>query len=208
LGDTYERALADFTRLKLADIVWFDRDNPVSTVTLASLRHVIAGVPNGTEVKQRLADKKAELFKTLAFDYTSTGVLLKDSQGNWTLQPVGASEGTVAWAVSPAQQVTATAVPAPPAADVTPAPAATDPPTTAPATDPATDGAAPATTSAGGAPAADNTTAAPATPPPPPAPAVTTTLLRVGEFKGSAFVVDPNSAKNLPQGAMVFITKP
>jgi hypothetical protein len=208
LGDTYERALADFTRLKLADIVWFDRDNPVSTVTLASLRHVIAGVPNGTEVKQRLADKKAELFKTLAFDYTSTGVLLKDSQGNWTLQPVGASEGTVAWAVSPAQQVTATAVPAPPAADVTPAPAATDPPTTAPATDPATDGAAPATTSAGGVPAADNTTAAPATPPPPPAPAVTTTLLRVGEFKGSAFVVDPNTAKNLPQGAMVFITKP
>jgi len=245
VGDLYERSATELSRLKISDLTWNDVEHPVPESTLVNLKHVIDGLPNSDVVKQQLAARKADLFKALAFNYSGTGVLLRDAQGQWTLQTPTGSEGLIAWAVSP---VPANGAPpaAAPAADAAPAaapllmpalafaalpvlaqaapePAAvpadgsTPAPAPAPVATPSTDGAvAPAVTPAP-APAV-----APVTPAPPPAaapitpaapaapaaaaPAVTTTLLRVAEFKGNRFVIDDRAVRNLPQGTFVFLT--
>ena len=45
LDGVYAKAIADLARLQLGNIIWFDRDQPVSELTLSSIRHVLDGLP-------------------------------------------------------------------------------------------------------------------------------------------------------------------
>jgi len=101
LGDLYDRALRDLARQGAENIVWYDKDRPVTEGTKQAIKKILEALPKSEEVRQLLAAKKAQLAKSLTFNYVSTSMLRKDAGGAWTIPaPAGTAAGATAWVVS------------------------------------------------------------------------------------------------------------
>ncbi|MGA2501736.1 MAG: hypothetical protein ABSH20_28685, partial [Tepidisphaeraceae bacterium] len=101
LTGAYDRAETALARLELDSIVWYDPDRPVSDSTNAAIRAAIKKLPPAGEVKQKIAARKAELFRSLAFRTTGTAILMRNDAGAWMVcAPTNSDEGTVALTTS------------------------------------------------------------------------------------------------------------
>lgn len=101
IGDVYATAERELARQKPEDILWIDAAK-VGAGTKKALQATMDAVPPAATVRQLLAAKKAELAKAMAPDVQGTGVLLKDSGGNWEIAArAGMREGNVAWVIVP-----------------------------------------------------------------------------------------------------------
>jgi hypothetical protein len=100
LGDTYQRTLDALARLKPDELPWPDPAK-VPDSTRKAIKTIVDEMPKANDVRQRLANAKAALFKSLTLDVAGTGVLLKDDDGAWVLyssSPPG--DGLTLWTVS------------------------------------------------------------------------------------------------------------
>ena len=89
LGGLYDQTLRDLARQEVENIVWYDFAKPVPKPTLDALQRIIDTLPRTETVLQTIRDNRARLFKTVSCSFTTTGALMRDSAGNWTIYPVG-----------------------------------------------------------------------------------------------------------------------
>lgn len=207
LGDTYARPIATLARQSPEQLPFQDPGR-ISEGTLQAIRQAIAEMPTTAAVKQKLVTGRTNLFKSIAFDSLGSGVLLKDDAGEWHVYSRAPMiSGSMIWTVVPPAAGSQPPVPPPAAAPIPPAP----PPTPAP---PAA--AAPQATTAGGEAAAATEPAAPAgapsaptAPTMPPPPAIHPGSLQlVGTVTGNNFTLNNTMLRGIPQGSIVFITRP
>ena len=87
--DAYEKPAADLARQKLDQVVWYDTEHPVAAALIGNLTRIFAEVPKPADIRKQLADRKADLFKTLRPKFGGYGLLLRDDAGKWTVRTRG-----------------------------------------------------------------------------------------------------------------------
>ena len=101
-GGIYDQAIRDFARHEVENIVWYDPQKPVPQPTLDALQHIADAIPKSDVALQTLRDNRVKLFKAVACSFATTGALLRDENGNWSIYPCGTvEEGSSVWAAGP-----------------------------------------------------------------------------------------------------------
>lgn len=125
LGDVYDRAIAELTRLAPDQMPWTDPSR-ISDNTRASLEKIAASLPPAADVKKKLAAAKQSLFASVNLDPLTGGMLLKDDAGNWNVYTRAAAlDGSELWTIIPDAAATTAPATAASDADAPAAPAAT-----------------------------------------------------------------------------------
>ena len=102
LGGVYDQAIRDFARYEVENIVWYDPQKPVPQPTLDALQHIADAIPKSDVALQTLRDNRAKLFKAVTCSFATTGALMRDENGNWSIYPCGTvEEGSSVWAAGP-----------------------------------------------------------------------------------------------------------
>lgn len=107
LGNIYDRTIDDINRQRTDQVIWYDSERPVPQATLDALKKIFESTPKSADVRKRLAQAKADLFRAVRLESAGTGVLLRGNGGTTeAFVPTGLPPDAVAMVAVPVSGTT------------------------------------------------------------------------------------------------------